>query len=651
MASPTEVTINSISAATYPVDVFVCSGCPDTNCVLVDTITSVPVTITIPPPYALDPTFSVSIVDSENCIYCQTFGTTTTTTTTINQICDICEIGFDFYDTNPISEISVGVVTGSCDTTITDYVIDWYGPGIGSTNVAFTSGLGSLYSGDYTYIHPLTGTSAVPVAAGIYTPIIRIITVDGVEYTDANCFSSTFVDVDALTCTNGSPTNYPQYSHKISYSATTNVIPQPVYSTFALDPTKPYFAFRVLGYSVFDTFTITFFGSDYQDPIVIENLSVGLDLTETNFNFSLNPKTAKPFLTPETYLSKVLTLTGFTINNGDYLEIKITPNQTNLNTNYQFYCECLESFDCSLCYDTNNTPPFKIIQSSITQTTPTACDRINMTFQVSSCTDSDFYQYMLTNTRWVDTVYEDLFYNENIFTLNNLSSVSQLFCSISAVQYPVSCKIPNTNTITYDKIVSGGIGLINMTFSDFNDMSDYYNDWQTKYSLYSGSPFDCTSLGYLRYFQLQIPLAQGAENCGDNTGYQTFIIHPSSTVTSGGTGPWTLSFTMPTIPDCTSFSQCDFNCENVVNNVITNINIQSTATTNNISVVSNTGSMLEQPIVLWAVTQTGTSAYSAATFGTQMSIPQYINETIPYSGLPLTIIPSLSAKTCGLAMQ
>jgi hypothetical protein len=649
MASPTEVTINSISAATYPVDVFVCSGCPDTNCVLVDTITSAPVTITIPPPYDLDPTFSVSIVDSENCIYCQTFGTTTTSTTTINPICEICSLGFDFYETNPISEISVGVVTGSCDPSITDYVIDWYGPGIGSTNIAFTSGLGSLYSGDYTYIHPLTGASAVPVVAGIYTPIIRIITIDGVEYTDANCFSSTNVDVDALTCINGSPTNYPQYSHKISFSATTNQIPQPVTSTFALDPSKPYFAYRILTFSIYDEFKITFYGSDYSDPIVLEYLKIGDDVVQTDFEFTTIPKEAKTYpITPNTWWSKVLTLTGITINSGDYLEIEITPNQTNNNTSYELYCECLESFDCGLCYNTNQLPPFKIITSTISQTTPTVCGQIDLTFQLSACTDSDLYRYMTTNGYFQGTAYSDTFYNylNGVMSFNDMSPITQSVCFQGTINLPSNCSTPNSNLISFSKTVSMGEGLINMTFSDLTDLQAYYNSWQTLYTSYSGNPSDCNDINYYRYFILRVPTASGVQLCGDFTGFQNYFIHPSAIVTTGGTGPYTMSITMPVMSDCITYPICDVDCEIFKDGIIIPSNSSSTGTTNNISIVSNTGSRLISPFeyVRYLNLTNLNNNYATQTF--VMYIPQYINETIPYSGSPLTIISELSGKTC-----
>ncbi len=565
----------------------------------------------------------------------------------INPICQSCDIGFDFYNQNPIGVISVGVITASCETNVTDYVIEWYGPGVGSTNVVFTSGLGMDYSGLYLYQHPLTGTSEVLVLAGIYTPVISKIKLEGIEYTDLNCFDFTKVNVDALTCINGGPTNNPNYSHKLEFSTTVGQIPQPILTTYALDSLKPYFAYRFGGQTIFDTLEITFYGSSYTGPILVESISQGVNLNESNFSFSLIPKKFKGN-SQTAYFSKVLNLTNFTINPGDYLEIKITPNPTNNNTNWELYCECLDSFNCDVCYDTSITQPFKIIESSIT-TSIFACGT-NIGFELIGCTNSDFNKYLLpgygqsfgTNVQYINNYYTPTQpLQTGLLTLTQVTS-----CNSFLVGSGSTCNVPSTSTITYDKSVIGGEGLISMTFTDYNDFLTYWNGWQTKYMSYSGNPTDCNDIQYYRFFTLRIPLAQGSEQCGDATGYKTYNIHPSAIVTSGGTGPWSMSITMPTISNCINFGSCS-NCDVTVQTIIINdINNTSTGTTTDISITTNTGSRLINPFETLEYVTSASTIFSAATQTAIMSIPKYINQTIPYSGSPLTLIPSLSAETC-----
>jgi hypothetical protein len=642
-----QVNITNIAQVTYPVDVYVCGDCPDTDCTLVDTINSVPATITIPGPYSGYSSFGVKIIDDANCEYCQTFqGTTTTSTTTINPLCVSCDIGFDLYDTNPISEISVGLITASCDPSITDYVIEWYGPGVGSTTVAFTSGYGSDYLGDYLYTHPLTGSSAVPVVSGVYTPIIQKIKINGTEYTDLNCFNSTTVDVDALTCDNGSPTDVPQYSHKLSFSAITNVTPQPVTTTFILDPLKPYFAFRFVGEEIYDTLKITFYGSNYQDPIVVEYVSLGDDLPQSDFRLITLPKLAKTVSYGiNSNYSKVLNLSNFTVNNGDYLEVEVIPNPINNNTSWKFYCECLETFDCNVCYDTNINSPLKIIESSINITT-NPCGLSNLTFNFSGCPDSDIYKYLFTAAAWNSIIWGLSYYTSTNFIANLLSPNPQTFCDSGGPSFPTQCSTPSSETITYSKTVPGSEGLITMTFTNYNDLEDYYNEWQLRYLQYSGNPIDCTDPDFYRWFQIQIPLASGSDNCGDTTGYQSYYIHPSAVVTTGGTGPYTMTITMPTISKCITFTPCETGCDSSEDIYVNFINNSSTATTNNISIVSNTGSKLDNFIIGVSDLTVFNQTLSATTYTISMSIPKYVNQTVPYSGNPLTLIPSLGAELC-----
>ncbi len=651
-----QVTITNMTGETYPVQVYVCSGCPDNDCTLVTTINSTPQTITIPGPYSGYSEYSVKVIDSNNCTACQKFQNTTTTT--INPICESCDIGFDFYDTNPIAVISVGLITASCDPSVTDYVIDWYGPGIGSTTVAFTSGYGTDYLGDYLYNHPLTGSSEVPVVAGVYTPIIQKIKINGTEYTDLTCFNSTTVDVDAFTCDNGLGSTNPYYSHGISFSAITTVTPQPVTTTFLLDPTKPYFAFSFKGEQIYDDLKITLFGSSYPVPLILEYFSMGQNLPNTNLSISLKPNLIKSG-TQDAVFPKVLCLTGLTINSGDYLEIEVTPNTLNNNTNWTFFCECLETFDCEFCFDTNIDIPYKIITSSLNKISRD-CDGYEYQCFLSACTDSNIYRYL--NTGGPFNYLSGINYNNqiNYYVYNSLGQIgltsNTLYynpvteCAVNGfIIYNKICNTPSTSTIDYKKSVVLGEGLIEMEFTDYTDLESYYSGWTYFYTTYGGNPTNPLDIDYYRYFKLTIPLATGSTQCGDITGYQDYKIHPSAIVTTGGTGPWTMSITMPTISNSLTWASCDVGCSGFTNGVVLNINSDSTGTTNNLNITTNTGSRLINPFNIYEKLVSNTTVKTGTTIVYEISIPEYVNNTFVFSGSPLTIIPSLTAQTCDLS--
>jgi hypothetical protein len=194
-----------------------------------------------------------------------------------------------------------------------------------------------------------------------------------------------------------------------------------------------------------------------------------------------------------------------------------------------------------------------------------------------------------------------------------------------------------------------GEGLITMTFSDYLDLEHYKNNWDYFYSNFGGNPANPLDVDYYRHFVLAIPLATGTQQCGDLTGYQEYNIHPSAIVTTGGTGPWTMSITMPTITNSLTWTSCDTSCSDYTNDIVNIINGSSTSLLNNISITNNTGSRLQNPIYGYRALLEINNTVTATTITRSIVIPKYVNETIPYSGSPLTIIPSLSAQTCDLS--
>ena len=317
-----------------------------------------------------------------------------------NDLCTTCELAFDSYQTNTIGRIVAGELTGSCENDITDYRIIWYGPN-SSTNIAFTSGFGSTFlPRDFT--HPLTGINSPMQPSGVYIPVIDKVKLNDLNYSqtggtgyiqaELECFNATTVNVQPFTCDNG--TEVGDYTHRVQFAgAAVGVTPLSLQSTFDLDLTTNYFAWKFEGESIPDTLTITFHGSGYSDPIILEKFYVGQN-TQTNFNPLILPKSAAT----SGYLVKVTTLTSLNRNPGDYLILNVTPNPNNTQTNWDFYFTCLDTFDCDLClYDYLNTP-YKIQSSSIIGVTGT-CSSIDVSFNLSGCTtsslsNSDIYKYL-----------------------------------------------------------------------------------------------------------------------------------------------------------------------------------------------------------------------------------------------------------------
>jgi hypothetical protein len=215
--------------------------------------------------------------------------------------------------------------------------------------------------------------------------------------------------------------------------------------------------------------------------------------------------------------------------------------------------------------------------------------------------------------------------------------------------YSKICDTPTTDTIDYTKTIFGGEGLITMNFTNYSDLEHYKNNWDYFYTNFAGSPANPLDVDYYRYFILSIPLATGSQQCGDLVGYQDYFIHPSAVVTTGGTGPWSMSITMPTISNGLTWDSCDVNCSAYTIDIVNEINVSSTSLGNAISITTNTGSKLEYPFWSRKFLNSGDTSFSSVTYNRTLSIPKYVNETIPYSGSPLTIIPSLSAQTCDLS--
>jgi len=582
-------------------------------------------------------------------------------TLTCNDLCTTCELAFDSYgDSNIIGRIVAGELTGSCENNITDYRINWYGPD-STTNVAFTSGFGTDFT-PYNYTHPLTDNASIPALAGTYIPVVDKVKLNGLNYSQTggtgfiqsnlDCFESVYVS--AYTCDNG--TEEGNYTHRINFSgASAGVMPLSINSTFELDPTTNYFAWKFKGESIPDSLKISYYGSAYSNnPIILDYWTVGQS-SSRNFNLLILPKSEST----SNYLLKVTSLTGLTRSPNDYLGLEVIPNQFNTQTKWDFYCTCLENFDCDLClYDYLNTP-YKIKASTITGIT-NACNVTTGSFSVSGCTlssvsNSDIQKYLGnggTQTGFVDVL------TNNTTGLFNRPIPALFWSSISCglsyyqVNYVPTCSLPNGNTIKFEKVNSGsfGQGVIKMEFSSLSDLNHYKSSYDSLFSSYSGTPTNPLDPNYYRYFTLFVPKnASPLTNCGDGTLSRAFNIHPSSTVTTGITGSnYTLEFTMPTISNQLPPFVCALNCELWMNFILNGINSSSTGTTNLENFTTNTGSKYVQPFGQAALFIQILGSSTAHTIGGGYFLNNSLNSTVPFSGnsSPYTQIPSLSALTC-----
>jgi uncharacterized delta-60 repeat protein len=627
-----------------------------------------------------------------------------------SDFCDVCNLRFDVFSSSTVGRIVAGNLIDDCpNTSITDYIIDWYGPN-STTNIAFTSGKGTFFSG-YAFTHPLINNTAIVANPGTYFPQIRKIRINGIVFTQSggtgsaisdinSCFSGDTVLVSTLDCSNG-VSDKSQYTHQISFRAVANGIPpQALQSTIELSSTTKYFAWAFRSFQIPDRIRFTFSGSSYSDPIVFEDLYVGAGgnlVTSPGFSnqtLSVNvaAKSAST-ITTQQYIPKVNVLTGLTINNGDKIFIDVTPNTSNFQTDWDLYINpCLTTFDCTNCiFDNNlvNERSFKLIGSSLALNPPDNCNKVSWRYQLSGCNDTylqtDFFKYVffgdVTNPN--GATFNQTFFNVlssvfkhdgvSIFTPTGISSL-QNTGNVTAPRFNCStptgydtaipgsttplCAPPNDNYIRYTKqnIGPSGTGIFKMYFSDISDFNFYWTNINAginavfSQNIVSYNPLD---FGYYTYLILQIPNAQGQTPCGDGVIPYIYNFHFTTVVTSGYTGGYyEIQLTMPTIQNQIPNVVCS-NCTGITQYNVNKINNSSTGTTQSqegllIDFVSNKGSRYFTPY--WQYfTVNGNIEYSnEASIGYQIAIPRYLNETYMYSGSPLTLIPSLTAQTCDL---
>jgi len=588
---------------------------------------------------------------------------------TPNDPCSFCELGFDSFSATTISQIVAGNLTGSCDANITDYLIEWYDVTNSNSPVfKFSSGNGTLFT--YTYQHPLVNTTAVPVLPGLYKPYLRKVIINGITYTNnvevgavqanLDCFTTLSVNVSPLNCSNGEEEG--DYTHRIQFSGASNGIqPVPLYSIFQLSADTNYIAWKFWGYDIADEIKLTYYGSNYNNqPIILEWFSVGNNNNGFNLYDTVFPKVTYTFDGGDgnDYFNKITCLTGITRSQDDYILIEVKPNIQNSKTNFKLLLQCLTSFNCESCFDSYyNSVGYPIIENSITLDSQT-CNQLQVSLLYSGCStndvsNSDIYKYMRTSTSTIPNSGPGWLTDNGVFWFGNTLAFDRVLCS-GGIQYSnLVCETPSNNTITFTKDNSGvgNIGNIYMTFSNIIDFNAYYNSYLTLLSGLGGIPTDTTQISYYRSMYLRTPNPTSVnDQCGDTTTSSDFQIHTTSVVTTGFTNNfYTLNFTMPTITNQMSFTNCELYCETYINSFVMGVNQSSTGSTNNYSYVNSKGNRYTSPF---------SKSYSNGIYNTPLtgfssayavSYSKFLNETKPFSANTdgtYTYINSLSATTC-----
>jgi hypothetical protein len=591
---------------------------------------------------------------------------------TCNDLCTTCNLDFNLYQTTEISRIVAGNLTGSCQSSITDYKINWYRSPDFITPV-FTSGQGTLFT-PYDHTHPLTGATSPMVLAGTYTPIIDKVKLNGLNYSytggsgfiqaNLDCFEASTITVEPFTCGNGNGTSdLPNYTHRVQFSgASAGVAPLRLLSTFNLDPTTKYFAWKFEGQGIPDSLKISFNGSSNpNNPIILEWWTIG-GQTTTNILPSVLQKSAAT----SNYLNKITSLMSLSRNVGDILTLEVIPNPTNFQTNWDFYFTCLNTdFSCSLgCLNSYLNSPYKIKLSSVTLT-PQSCGRVRASYVISGCTLNQLNS--LDITKYMQTSFSDVETNISNLGTDNTSSLKtagatfttgNTQCSVALPPSFNTCKPPTTNIIRFQKTTINGVGRINMEFSNLTDLDDYKRDFENAKNFNSGWNSNPTNINYYRYISLLVPSATGSTICGGDAGTTlSYKIHYSSEITTGFTATgYTLTMPMPTITNqMPSFSNCEIGCNEAVNDLVSIVNTDSTGTINNTVGfrTSNTGSRFFSPFGnrgLVSYSSNFPPVYSGISQDSAI-INKNLTLTVPFSGnsFPYTPIPSLLSQTCNFS--
>ena len=571
--------------------------------------------------------------------------------------CTSCSLGFTNYLTGNTATISVGELTGSC-ATITDYVINWYGPDENiydpanpDQNIVFTSGEGTLLP--WQVPHPLNE----PVLPGFYQPVISQVIINGTTYSltggtgtvqsNLNCLYPSIV-VSAWTCDNGTLSDS-LYSHEVSYSAMGGLLPPPTKRIrMDLKQTTKFLPIYFNSFTIPDTFKLTYYGTAYTQPIILEYTTQGNDIPVwLDASISTVPK-----LSRET-LVKIISLTGLTRSTNDYVVFEIIPNNINYNTDFLLQTKCLETVDCSTCLNDFKNRSFKMFENSITGFTYTSsCGFLKKEINMSGCSGNDLinHDFFYYTTWWGNNPGT----NSNTFTLFNVDffkPIDNCYLNLPYIVHYNPCRLtPGYGTITTNKTTVNGEGLLTFNFTDYSDLERFYSSYVIASNYFATPPLSGTNVSYYKFFQIALSDASGNVNCGDNTARIQYSIHQSSIVVTGSSqNSWTMQMSMPVISNQLVFTGDCQPCVTGLNDIMLD-QINGDSLSPDYTNISNVGACYESPVYSVYSLVLSNGQQQLQTLHGYVATRNFYVETLPYTGTSsYTFMSSLSSDTCNWA--
>jgi len=548
--------------------------------------------------------------------------------------CDTADLSFDVFSASFVGQIIAGNLNSSIGS-VTDYTIGWYKDGDYSSP-EFVSGYGNAFV-PYQLTHPLAANTAPYVTAGDWEGIIHDIAINGITYSSVSgsangtpipfisCFGT--IVVAPLTCNNGT---FPlPYTHQKSFTAAGNGAPPPIIgATYVLSDTTNYFAYRFDGYNVWDELEIKFISGDpnntgnpslYSQPIYLEKVQIGLDVTNPN-TISLPQITNNnyPKKIKYSYYKRIFTLTNISRSANpslpDSLEIKISPNSTNNQTNWKLQMQCLDTFDCDECLD-QAPPPISYVELN-----KDCCNTIIPTIKISSSCDSGFDIWDSKLLTYAPSTVSQGYtmggsYLASTFTptpieiplsFYPLQVIASTSCYSTGINPSNPCSPATPNSIiSYHKsvtTVNGQLqGIISMSFNNQTDYQFYKDKLiDAKNSLNNGLSvanfnFNPTQPQYYSMFRIWLPKTTAP--CGDGVIYEDYWFHPSTNITyveNPSNNYWSITIPMPTIINGLPPSICS-SCDDYSSGNTTIINASSLGSPD-LDVTNNYGSKLQTPV-------------------------------------------------------
>ena len=573
-----------------------------------------------------------------------------------NNVCNTCDLGLSGVTNNLVSLINVNGLSGTCDNSVGNYILDWYGPD-SSTTLAFSSGQGTLFS-PYQYTHPINNINSPILEPGTYISRIRNVELNGVNFSSTggtgNVLSCSLtgctdsVIVSPYNCSNGTGGGDALYTHYKELIYTDNsVAPQSLSAKFNLSANTKAFIWKFEGLTIYDTLKLTFSGSSYPQPILLEQIKVGVDSGGNNFTPSTWPKSIN-----SQNIKKITVLSGLTVNNNDSIIINITPNPSVNSTSwkYHFGCSSLPTAT-KTCLDTYRNKPYKINSSTITFLSD-SCNRYQVSYSVSGCSTNDNAGFNNSNLVNLNSSFGSNNINtDNVTKLLNINTGYNLYNNFSRItscgpgRFGSCVSIPGQQI----KVVKTATTQVEIYFTSPLDLHVYYLDWgDAQEQIVSAcGPYISNSLTFGYYKFIRLAVYNGTYTCGDTSpSYEDLEFHYSSVISSATTTTYpgfgyVMNITTPLI---SNNYVCPNTCSNCNNQNLAN---NANATRNLTGYIRNvTGYRRTTPFRdvngLTSVTQTNSSTPLSGYLSVNYT---YSNVTYPASGVTNILIPSLSGIT------